>query len=71
MGSKKFDDLTHKDGEPEDFYKLTFTKFRSGTELIKWELDVHQETFKKIVGTTDPKWVTIKKIDGKWLKQDG
>lgn len=69
MGSVKFDDLDKtKTGTPEEFYRLQFSQFQDNGDLIKWDMDVHKDTFKKIVGTTEPKWITLKKNqEGKYV----
>ncbi len=67
MVTSKIDDLTKKAGDPSDFFILTITKFADdGQSLQKWEMDIHHETFKKITGTTEPKWKTVKKTPDGW-----
>ena len=70
MGRTLYDDLDKtKTGTPEQFYKLQFSQFQHNGDLIKWELDVHFDTFKKIIGTTEPKWITLKKNQaGKYVE---
>jgi len=70
MGSIKFDDLDNtKQGAPDQFYKLSFTKFHSQTKFQKWDLEVHHDTFMKIIGTQTPQWKIMEKdANGKWIE---
>ena len=70
LGVSYTDDISGAPLDKKLAYQLQVTKFEDESTLIKSKVFyISLETMKKLLGTTDMEWKTIKKVGDKWEQQ--